>query len=210
MPQLIPVAFDCDDVMFELNKPLSYWLMQQFGTQIMYEDIHNFDLSEVFGVEHVEIVKRLRIFCLHYWRQQRPMHGARVVLRRLRQYIVPHMVTARCDTLRDCTMGMLDLHFRETFKELHMTNGFGAKNPDRYRSKLAVCREIGTMVLVDDSLGHAADFAARPETTMLLPDHPWNQAAMLPPNVIRCGNWRLPGSQWVHVEAELRRLIGVV
>jgi len=210
MSKLLPVAFDCDDVGFELNRPLAYWLMRQYGTNILYEDIYDFNLIQVFGIEYNELVKRIRLFCLHYWRQQLPMRGAAVALRRLQQYIVPHMVTARCDTLRDCTMGMLDLHFRGMFKELHMTNGFGAKNPDRYRSKLTVCREIGTTVLVDDSLGHVADFAGRPEMTMLLPDHPWNQSKTLPFNVIRCGNWRQPGSQWVHVEAELRRLIGVV
>jgi uncharacterized HAD superfamily protein len=191
------IAIDFDDVIFDLNGPLTEWHNREHGTAIKYEDIIDFHLEKIFAVQLSEIIKRLDVFRTHHWDTMTLVAGAEQALVELKNTHPLHVVTARCESLMPITEQMVDAHLPGLFSKVHYTNGFTALNQDKRRSKVDVCREIGAQLMIDDNPYQAEEFASS-GVTLLVPDRPWNQVS-LPEGVIRCGSWRKPGSCWSDV-----------
>ncbi|HVX57219.1 MAG TPA: hypothetical protein VHA37_05800, partial [Candidatus Saccharimonadales bacterium] len=71
-------------------------------------------------------------------------------------------------------------------KLVHVGYHLEMKQP---KPKAAVCREVGAVALIDDSLGHVQTCAEQGIDGVLFGDYPWNQAEELPAGVTRCADW---------------------
>ena len=56
-------------------------------------------------------------------------------------------------------------------------------------TKAEVCKEIGAVALIDDSLKHLLQCSEVGIEGILFGDYPWNQTDSLPENITRCTNW---------------------
>jgi len=182
------LAIDFDDVLLPFNREFSLFHNEKHGTKVGYEDISSYDMSLVYGCSHETVIERVKQFYHSAQHAQaNPVQGAVEALRRLATRCVFDIVTSRAEEFHTCTHAYLDRFFREIFRSVHFTNGFGAGEGARTRSKSEICREIGAVALVDDALSHAEE-VARSGIPVLLPDRPWNRSCT-PPGVIRVNSW---------------------
>lgn len=188
------IAVDFDDVVFDLNGAFAKWHNITYGTNVTYRNITDFDLTKIYNVDSNTILNRLDIFRTQHWEDMSLVPGTLNALKHLKSVSSLHNITARCESLRPVTEEMLKAHTPNIFTKLHLTNGVTSLNHNKKRSKVDVCNEIGAFVLIDDNPFQVDDFT-NSNTTLLVPDRPWNQCR-LPEGVIRCGSWRNPGTDW--------------
>ena len=55
--------------------------------------------------------------------------------------------------------------------------------------KVDMCKRLGAIALIDDSLSHVTECAEEGIEGVLFGDYPWNQADELPSGVTRCVDW---------------------
>ena len=109
-------------------------------------------------------------------------------LRLLKQEYEIHLVTGRCESIAPVTHDWLGRDAPNIFAATHFTNSFATKHPERRRTKVEVCIEIGATMLVDDALAHVGEVAQKLGIPVFMPTRPWNQHAT-PPGVTRVSSF---------------------
>jgi len=169
------LAVDFDDVVNNFNH--AFLLYNQFthGARQQYEDLRTYDYCIDYGIYEEEAHERIWHFCHRLHHQVRPIEGVVTALRRLNDFYEIHMVTGRCESIAAVTHGWLKDNAPQVFFETHFTNSFATKHPERRRSKVEVCREIGAVALVDDALHHVGEVAEQLQIPVFMPTRPWNK-----------------------------------
>lgn len=167
------VTVDLDDVLGQFNEAFVAHHNRKHGTNFTLQDIVTYDLCETYQVPFAEILDRVRHFCHTEHHTMMPFEGAADSIERLAEYFTLHLVTSRCESIRETTEVWLREHGLAHFTELHFTNGYsfiGAKK----RSKLEVCAEHKALLHIDDAPEHAESLANAGIKVVLM-DRPWNQ-----------------------------------
>ncbi len=169
------LAVDFDDVVNNFNR--AFLLYNQFthGAKQRYEDLLSYDYCIAYGISEAEAHERIWHFCHRLHHQVRPIKSVIGALQLLNDLYEIHMVTGRCESIAAVTHGWLKDNAPRVFVETHFTNSFATKHPERRRSKVEVCREIGAVALVDDSLSHVGNVAQELRIPVYMPTQPWNQ-----------------------------------
>lgn len=182
MPKVI--AVDLDDVANNFNRAFNAYSKSVHGARQSYDDLKTYDLSIDYDIDEEETHRRIFDFC-HNWHDTiKPIMNAIGALRLLKQEYELQMVTSRCESIEEITHKWLDENAPNIFTVTHFTNGFATKHPERRRSKLDVCREIGAIMLIDDSLSHVGEVAEKMQIPVYMPNRPWNEH-LTPPGVTR-------------------------
>lgn len=167
------VAIDFDDIVAGFNMAYHQWHNRHFGTAFLYHELVTFDMCALYGIDMATLSKRVSLFVEEYHNEILPIEGAREGLRRLATACDLHVVTSRCESLHDVTVGWVKAAAVEYFAAYHFTNGFNSIFPERTRRKADVCREIGAIALVDDA-DHNALEAAQSGLRVFMLERPWN------------------------------------
>ena len=126
------------------------------------------------------------------------MVGAAPALDVLKRSFDLHVVTSRQTDIEPQTRAFCAKHFPGVFTELHFGNHYG--KPDwlgrvRRVSKPDMCRKIGAVALIDDSIDYARECAAAGLPAFLFGDYGWNQVKPgdppLDPLITRVSGWRM-------------------
>ncbi len=169
------IAVDFDDVVVNFNRAYINHHNDNYGDpQITFQDAVTFDMAKLYGITPNEVVKRVRRFCTNHHDDMTLRTGAREGLARLSDQFDLQIVTSRCESFRDITLAfMKENGVNKYFSHAHFTNGFGTVFPDRKKTKLEVCREIGAVALIEDSPGNA-QLVADGGISVIVPECPWN------------------------------------
>lgn len=169
------LAVDFDDVVNNFNR--AFLLYNQFthGATVRYEDLHSYEYCVSYGISEAEAHERIWHFCHKLHDQVKPIMSVVGALRLLKEWYDIHMVTSRCESIADITHKWIERRTPNVFTDTHFTNGFTTKHPERRRSKVEVCRQIGAVAHVDDSLSHVGDIAAQLGIPVFMPSRPWNK-----------------------------------
>jgi uncharacterized HAD superfamily protein len=187
MPKPV-LAVDFDDVVAGFNLAFSQWHNTHHGTAVAYADICSYDMAHMYGVDQHTIEHRVFDFCHHHHDLVEPLHDAVEHLQLLKRRYRLAVVTSRCESIAEVTLGWKKRHVPQMFSEAHFTNGFATKFPGRKRTKLEVCEAIGAVALIDDAVSHANEVSAGLGISVFLPDRPWNQEGVWD-SVTRVYNW---------------------
>ena len=182
------IAVDFDDVICEFNRCYAEHHNQEYGTSVQYKDIWSFDMPTIWNLDIKIINTRVRWFCHQRHHTITVCPEAASVLPRLAQTHELHIVTSRCESLCDITTAWLQSNQLNVFSKLHFTNGLGSLHPDRKRSKLSVCHEIGALCLIEDAAANA-EATAEGGVPVLLPDRPWNRLTRKHELITRAAGW---------------------
>ena len=139
------------------------------------------------GMSLPELFRRVEHFCHYHHDMVEPVQGAVTEVKVLSATFDLHIVTSRCESLRGITEHWLERHFAQLITDIHFTNNFGTKHPERQRSKSSVCQSIGAVALIDDALSHASEVASV-GIPVVLPNRPWNRG-VTPDGVVRVDYW---------------------
>lgn len=183
------IALDFDDVVMEFNLGFLNFHNQNYGSNLTFEQLTNYDNWEVvYGTSKEEMINRARAFyhSPHHL-EVLPVTGAKEVISSLAERHRLEIVTSRPETVREHVESWLERHLPNAFKQIHFTNGFAGASGSTKRAKSEICRSIGAIVFVDDSITHAKDVAST-GIPVLLPDRPWNREGT-PTGVTRVKTW---------------------
>ncbi len=172
----LTIALDRDDVLIDLNTGLQKFHNHHFGTNLGLEDIHTFDLSEVWRCTPEEAVERVRVFYKsQYYKDLVPLDGAVEGVKRLKDKghkLV--IVTSTHESALEAMYDSLAQHYPGCFnrEDIYLTHTFGGSG--KKRTKPEICAEIGARTLVDDHVGNLQGCRER-DVHGILMRRPWNR-----------------------------------
>lgn len=183
------IAVDVDEVLAHHNVELVKYHNQVYGSKHTLEHYVSDHWSEIWNVEKEE--SRKRAIAFHetgiHGRLQ-PINGAYESLKELSESFEFHVVTARRRLIIESTNEWINTHYPGIFKSINFVHIWEDANPP---TKAEVCRELGALLLIDDSVGHCALATESGIDAILFGDYPWNNKLPtdFPKEVKRAANW---------------------
>lgn len=179
---------DIDDTMVMHFQDLIDWYNGKYGTRLTLEHNHP-TVVEPWGTDSdSEAIRRVhQFFDTPEFRNAQPFKEAAAALRVLSERYNLVVVTSRDTIIEQVTLAWLDEHFAEVFKGVYFAAMYSLEG--KSRSKVEVCRSIGALYLIDDTLDTAEKAAAASMEAVLFGNYPWNEAEELPVGVTRCKDW---------------------
>jgi uncharacterized HAD superfamily protein len=199
MPKPV-LAVDFDDVINDFNRAFLRHNQVTHGVLLQYEDLHSYEYTEAYGICEEEAHHRIWHFCHNLHHKVKPIAGVVEALKLLKELYEIHMVTSRCESIAAISHKWIDEWIPDIFANTHFTNGFTTKHPERRRLKVDVCREIGAVAHVDDSLSHVGSIAAQLGIPVFMLTQPWNKHET-PPGVTRVESFNEVLEQLVQMAA---------
>ena len=188
------LAIDIDEVLFPLVPQLAIYYNIHYGTSLKFEDYVTYDLDKVWGSTVQEAVARVNAYFAAGNLQVEPIDGAIEALGRLAERYRLVVITSRHDTLTEATHAWLDRHFDGVFETVILAGNHHVGG--NVKTKVSLCRELGAVALIDDSVRYVKECAVAGQRAILFGDYPWNQTDALPDGVVRARDW-----------AEVRKLL---
>ncbi|MFZ2523259.1 MAG: hypothetical protein WAW92_02620 [Minisyncoccia bacterium] len=192
------IGFDLDDVLLNLSDPLREFLNIKYTRSVKREDLKDFYIESIYGIEREIFKKDIADFYLHNDHiNSSPINGAVEVVEQLSKKYILEIVTAKPDSLAEITEQWLLKHFPNMFKVVHFANHHHDNHKKRLKSEICLVENIS--VFIDDSLDNAKDLSSS-NIPVLLFDAPWNQSESLPGLVKRVHSWN-------EIEKEIENLL---
>lgn len=168
------IGIDKDDVLIDLNRSLHPFHNKHYGTNVTFEDLHTFDLKEMWGCTPDEALERVyKFYDSKEFQRLVPVEGAVEAITELRERNGLMVVTSRPSFMLERTRLSLDRYFPGLFDGIHLTNGFSRQGLKRKKSE--VCLDLGITTLIDDHIDNLTDCAENGITPILF-RRPWNRA----------------------------------
>lgn len=182
------LAVDIDEVLFPFVAEFVSFHNSRYGSHLAATDFFSYDFEHVIGVSFEETIDRVYEFCGTDHASIEPLPAARRALAKLSEQFQLAVVTARHPQFEQATKLWLENNFPNIILASQFI-GYAAVM-EKPRTKVEVCRQLGAVALVDDSLKHVSDCPGQGIDAVLFGDYPWNQSVTdLPAGVTRCKDW---------------------
>jgi uncharacterized HAD superfamily protein len=182
------LALDIDEVLFPLVQEFVLHHNENYATELMHSSFTSYHFDQVLGVSLEESLKRVYEFTGRDHGYIEPLEAAQDGINRLATKFDIALVTARHPQFESTTKAWLDKNFHNVFKSITMIGYERAVGVDPI-TKAQVCKKIGAVALIDDSLEYATQAAEIGIEAVLFGDYPWNQTEELPGGVKRVKTW---------------------
>lgn len=182
------IAVDIDEVIFPFVDEFVVYDNERFGGNFTREDFFCYRFEDVLEIPMEQAVQRVYEFNSADHGHISPLSEAHEAITALNEHYNLTVVTARHPQFEPVTRRWLNRHLPGFFEGvLHI--GY-AKVMERPVKKVEMCRRLGAIALIDDSLEHVTECAKQGIRGVLFGDYPWNQAEALPEGVTRCADWQ--------------------
>ncbi len=172
-PERRKIGIDKDDVLVNFTSSLQQFHNEQYGTNFTLNDVHNFNLWEVWQCSYEEAADRVTAFYKSgKIKTLLPMEGAREAVEILKQRFDLVIITSRPQEFTAETAYTTEKYFPGCFSGIYHTSLLLSEWGVR-RKKSEICRETGAEILIDDSLDNVRDCASVGIRTLLF-RRPWN------------------------------------
>jgi 5'(3')-deoxyribonucleotidase len=182
------LAVDIDEVLFPFMPEFVKFHNQEYGTQLTAGDFYCYDFDAVLGLPTLEVTNRIVDFIQRDWLHVPPIEAAEESIIRLADRFDLAVVTARERLSEKATRVWLDNYFIDLIGSHNFLGHYGA-SIEKPRTKVSVCKELGAVALIDDSIRHTSECPREGVEGVLFGDYAWNQAPSLPDGVTRCEDW---------------------
>jgi len=197
------LAIDIDEVLFPLVPELAAYHNAQHGTSLAPADFLSYDLDKVWGGTVAEAVAKVNAFFAVDHLHIEPIDGAFDSLKSLADHFRLVVITSRHDSLTDATHAWIERHFAGVFETVILAGNHHAGGD--VKTKVSLCRELGAVALIDDSLRYVTECSDAGQRAILFGDYPWNQADELPQGVIRVADWEEVRAELMEGNYETKR-----
>ncbi|KAJ1441081.1 hypothetical protein B484DRAFT_356963 [Ochromonadaceae sp. CCMP2298] len=173
------LAVDVDEVLAFFIPALAEFHNEVFGDDLPHpltaESFASYDFCKIWGGTMEDSYVKMDAFfaSAHYKEQIKPIPGALEVLQMLQQDFELHVVTSRQHKIEESTLLWINTHYPDIFTKVHFGNHY--TRDGKSRSKPEMCREIGAVLLIDDSLIYAAQCEKEGVPVILFGQYAWNQ-----------------------------------
>ncbi len=181
------IAVDVDEVLFPFVEEFVKFDNAIHGGEFTSEHFLSYAFEDVLGTPMDEAVRRVYDFNGSDHGHITPLEKTHDALSSLSERFDLMIVTARHPQFAASTKDWVSRHLDGFFSSLsHIGYAPVMEMPIK---KVEVCRELGAIALIDDSLSHVSECAEDNIEGILFGDYPWNQADVLPSGVVRCRDW---------------------
>jgi len=181
------IGVDLDDVLSQSTPALIKFHNNTYGTSLKIKDLKTY-IWETWSETLKEALQKIEDFHkTPYFKNIKPIKGAKEVLEKLKKNNEIYIITARGDDIKKATEKWVENHFPNTFSKIYFTDEFLQENAEV--TKGTVCNSIGIDVFIEDNLEYALECAG-PNRKVYLLDYPWNQTDELPEGVKRVYSWK--------------------
>lgn len=181
------LAVDVDEVIAYFIPALAEFHNEAFGgTVLTAQSFHSYDFCHVWGgtIED-SYVKMDGFYASSHFLNLKPIPHAFETLKKLQDDFELHVVTSRQFAIQDPTLKWVEQHFPNIFTEIHFGNHYSREG--KVRSKPEICRDIGAVLLIDDSLQYALHCYKADIPVLLFGEYAWNQReSVCPTNFESC------------------------
>lgn len=181
------IAVDIDDVLADTRRQFLYYLIENMGISIRWEDLTTYHLEKVLLCEETAVLNWLQVFEASSLYRSLPLlpNAAESVLRLSSKHTFC-AVTARHQGQSEATNIFLNTYFPNIITEVHyLYSSFGEK---AYPSKMEICKEINADILIEDQFEHARE-CVDVGLPVLLFSTPWNRFVEEHSLLKRVDNW---------------------
>lgn len=193
------VAVDIDEVLAAFVPALLDFHNSEYESELTLSDFHSYRFCEVWGGTNDEAMDKIyHFFDTHYFTNIQPIAGALGVLTRHQRHFRFACVTSRQHKITHKTNAWIASHFPGLFEEIVFGNHWTREAPDpdhmtpNKRAKHEMCRSIGAIALIDDSIKYAAqcseELGPSGFRVALFGDYPWNKGET-PSAAVRAASW---------------------
>lgn len=159
---------DLDGVLGDMVSELLLWHNDAYGTSMKHDDVVSHDLWEVWGGTEEDMLGKFdKFYKTQYFRDIRPVAGARGALTKLNNAYDIFVVTARPTHVAEETQRWLRKNFGSSFKEVYFTDYFSGW------TKSSICADLSSELMIEDAPAMAIECAI--DRKVLLYDRPWNR-----------------------------------
>lgn len=109
----------------------------------------------------------------HFQERLQPVPHAMDSLLQLKERYELHVVTSRQYAIQDATLAWISRHYPGLFSQVHFGNHYSREG--KVRSKPEICKDIGAVLLIDDSLQYAYQCHSADIPVILFGEYAWNQ-----------------------------------
>ncbi|KAI8612057.1 HAD-like domain-containing protein [Chytriomyces sp. MP71] len=195
------LAVDMDEVLCGTCQAMVDFHNGHYATRLRVSDFSSYCYEDVWGGTREEAIAKVREFYAsdHFSERMQRIPGALEALTMLKNKYDLVIVTARQEFVKPDTHKFVDDNYPGIFKEIHFANHFLTAEEEKRmvsKSKSDLLHEVGSDILIDDSLHHAFECASKGKRVFLF-DHegcyPWNKLpedTSLPDNVTRVHEWK--------------------
>ena len=173
------IAIDYDGTIGDTNREKVKWIRANLGIEISPWDCNSTDCIPVIGRDAYHRMGE-EVYEWEGTLRAEPVPGVADAVRTLARTAVLHVVTARPESRLDSV--------REWLRRQGVLPCFATIRSSIETSKLAVCRELGADVLVDDDPRHMGEAAAGAPAYLLLQDGR-EDGRDCAPGVVFCRSW---------------------
>eukprot|EP01029_Cantina_marsupialis_P028664 TRINITY_DN777849_c0_g1_i1.p1 TRINITY_DN777849_c0_g1~~TRINITY_DN777849_c0_g1_i1.p1 ORF type:complete len:209 (-),score=56.14 TRINITY_DN777849_c0_g1_i1:251-877(-) len=182
------LAIDIDEVLGQFVPSIVKYHNRVYGTELEATSFHSYRFCEVWGGTDEEAMEKVREFYGSEEFKNLPLvEGAVEAMKTLKKDYELHVVTSRQFFIQEATYEWLKLHFDGIFDGIHFGNHYsktGKKLP-----KSEICKSIGAICLVDDSLSYTLEVSGSLSCAILFGEYGWNAHDSLPENAYHALNW---------------------
>jgi 5'(3')-deoxyribonucleotidase len=182
------IAVHIDEVLFPFVDEFVKYHNSCYGTDHHAEHFTTYQFDQVLGLELQETIRRVYEFnnqeCVHVL----PVQDSVDAIEKLGNCYELNIITARHPQHEAPIRRWINRHYGDIFGQIILTGHKDAV--ENVVTKAQVCREIGAIALIDDSIDHIKLCVSDGVDGLLFGDYPWNQAGELPRGVTRVKHWR--------------------
>lgn len=182
------IAIDIDDVIFPFVNGIATYHNELKGTVLTEDDFFSFDLWDVWGSTEQEAIEIVENFMQSDYMHLVPLAGAKESLERLARDFRIVLITARNGAFSDNTTRWLQYHLSDIFHEVIFAgNHYDGRG---YRTKGEICKELGAVLIIDDSPRNILSAAQQNIDGILFGEKAWSVMDELPATLVKsCKDW---------------------
>jgi uncharacterized HAD superfamily protein len=181
------IGIDLDEVLSQSAKALVEFHNNTYGTTYKIENL-DFYVWEIWSETLKEALQKIDTFHkTKYFKNIKPIEGAKEVLEELKKNNELYIITARSEDIRKETEKWVERYFPNIFSDIYFTNQFSLDGTST--TKKIVCDNLDIDILVEDNLTNAIE-CTRSKRKIYLLDYPWNQIDKLPEGITRVHSWK--------------------
>jgi 5'(3')-deoxyribonucleotidase len=173
------LAVDVDEVLAFFIPTLADFHNEVFAADVPHpltaDSFSSYDFCKIWGGTMEDSYVKMDAFfeSAHFKEKIKPVPFAFEMLQQLREDFELHIVTSRQHKIEESTLHWINTYYPDIFTKVHFGNHY--TRDGKSRSKPDMCREIGAVLLIDDSLVYAAQCQKASVPVILFGQYAWNQ-----------------------------------
>jgi len=182
------IAVDLDQVLGNFLPALIKFHNTTYKTKLKPKDFTTYHLWEVWGGTKEQAIQKIYDFNeTSYFRNIKPVKGAKQAMKVLKKDNELFLITSRSDDFKKRTEEWVERNFPNTFQGIYFTNSYSQSGTER--TKAGVCDNLNVDVLVDDNPTFAEQ-CVKSGRKIFLFDFIWNKNTKPRKGVERVYSWK--------------------